>query len=162
MLKENPVLYEYLKTRRFSNKTGKHFGYEPQRGMSFGPNKTIEEMKTSFAVADSYRTHFISYLFSKYLSYLRKFVNLWPHSLKYIWHTGIVVFVVIALIHSYSCTLCCCRRFTCSICSFSRYTSCKTKGFWLGFWLNINLTLCNQHTGMMLMITLGFLHKLHM
>ena len=64
MLKENPVLYEYLKTRRFSNKTGKHFGYEPhdelheeynKRGMSFGPNKTIEEMKTSFAVADPYR-----------------------------------------------------------------------------------------------------------
>ena len=63
MLKENPELYKYLETRRISNKTGKDYAFEPhderheeynKRGMGFGPNKSLQEMKTSFAVADSY------------------------------------------------------------------------------------------------------------
>ena len=29
MMKENPGLYEYLRTRRFTNKSGNDFGYEP-------------------------------------------------------------------------------------------------------------------------------------
>ena len=63
MIKENPGLYDYLKVRRFTNKSGKDFGFEPhderheeynKRGMSFGPNKSLDEMKTSFAVCDMY------------------------------------------------------------------------------------------------------------
>ena len=63
MMKENPGLYEYLRTRRFTNKSGNDFGYEPhderheeynKRGMSFGQNRSLEEMKISFAVCDKY------------------------------------------------------------------------------------------------------------
>ena len=54
MMKENPGLYEYLRTRRFTNKSGNDFGYEPhderhevynKKGMSFGQNRSLEEMK---------------------------------------------------------------------------------------------------------------------
>ena len=63
MRESNPELYEYLETRRFTNKTGKNYGFEPhderheeynRRGMHFQRNRTTEEFATSFALVESY------------------------------------------------------------------------------------------------------------
>lgn len=63
MEKDNPELYQYLKTRRFTNKTGQPYRFEPhderheefnKRGLNFQNNRTTEAFATSFAVVESY------------------------------------------------------------------------------------------------------------
>ena len=63
MRESNPELYNYLETRRFTNKTGKNYGFEPhderheeynKRGMNFQRNRTTEDFARSFALVESY------------------------------------------------------------------------------------------------------------
>ena len=62
MEKTQPELYQYLSTRKFTNKTGNPYGFEPhderheefnKLGLNFQNNRTTEAFATSFAVVKS-------------------------------------------------------------------------------------------------------------
>ena len=62
-MKERPQLYEYLSTRKFTNKTNKPYAFEPlderheefnKRGVNFQSLRTKEGFMQSFAIVDSF------------------------------------------------------------------------------------------------------------
>ena len=64
MISKNPEIYEYLSERRFTNKTGQEYRFEPhderheeynKAGLNFQNNRSTESFATSFAVIKSYQ-----------------------------------------------------------------------------------------------------------